>query len=114
MSARLDHIQNWAELAKEAKWSVNKMAGVCRISVRALELRFRRGMAKSPKEWVTEQRMEQAKPYLEEGFSAKETAERVGYKSTAHFSREFKKYWGFCPREVRFRAPTAGKLRISA
>src|SRR4051812_15197355 len=99
MSTRLNHIKDWLTIAREAKWSVKRMAEIGRTSVRALELHFRETTGKTPKGWLIEQRMRLAQKFLRDGFLVKETADKLDYKHAQHFSRDFKKHWGFRPTQ---------------
>jgi AraC-like DNA-binding protein len=96
---KLNNINNWPELARQANWSVGKMAKLCGVSVRVLERHFHQTQAKSPKAWLTEQRQKQALELLDGRIPVKEAAARLGYQHAHHFSREFKAYWGYCPAE---------------
>ncbi|MGO8766645.1 MAG: helix-turn-helix domain-containing protein, partial [Limisphaerales bacterium] len=50
--------------------------------------------------WLLEQRQREAGKLLRKNNkSIKEVAAHLGYKHAHHFSREFKKYWGICPKE---------------
>jgi AraC family transcriptional regulator, transcriptional activator for feuABC-ybbA operon len=100
MNSKLNHNPNWLDLAKQANWSVAKMAALCNVSTRAIELHFLKTTDKSPKAWLIEQRQRQAVELLRGGSSVKETAAQLGYGYAHHFSREFKKYWGHCPTQV--------------
>jgi AraC-like DNA-binding protein len=110
MNTRLKHIQNWLQLAKEANWSSLMMAKKCNISVRTLERYFVRELAKSPKEWLSEQRQREAWSLLHKGYSVKEAATSLGYNYPNQFSRDFKRHWGFTPCEIRQAGPI-GKSR---
>ncbi|MFC4301839.1 response regulator [Cohnella boryungensis] len=51
-------------------------------------------------DYITQKRMEQARALLAEGaFKLADIAERVGYNDPAYFSRAFKKYYGYSPRD---------------
>ena len=97
MNSRLNHVQDWLSLAKQVNWSVSRLAKQCGVSVRALERHFLRSMKKSPKAWLREQRQKLATELLRDGCSVKETAAALGYKHPTHFSREFRKRWGYTP-----------------
>jgi transcriptional regulator GlxA family with amidase domain len=97
MNTRLNHIQNWPELAQAANWSASALAKKCDVSVRTLERYFRKELSKTPKAWLSERRQGQAIELLRDGFSVKETAARLGYKQAGNFSRKFAKHWGVCP-----------------
>jgi AraC-like DNA-binding protein len=98
MNTKLNHNPDWPKLAKQANWSVTKLASFCKVSPRTLERHFRRSTGKSPKEWLAEQRQRQALELLRDGSSVKETASLLGYSHAHHFSREFKERWGYSPR----------------
>lgn len=97
MNTKLNHIQNWPELARQAKWSVSAMARLCRVSVRTLERYFLKQMGKRPKAWLAEQRQKLASELLRDGSTIKEAANSIGYQHASTFSREYKKHWGNCP-----------------
>lgn len=101
LHTKLNHVQNWLELARQSKWSVSGLAETCGLSMRTLELYFLKKYHKTPKSWLVEERQTQGLKLLSEGFTVKETAGRLGYKHTHHFSRDFKKRWGHCPTAVR-------------
>jgi transcriptional regulator GlxA family with amidase domain len=100
MNARLANIQEWAELARQARWSVVKLAELCGVSERTLRRYFQENRRQGPKAWLAAQRHMQAIELLRDGSSVKETALEVGYQNPETFSREFKKHWGQCPFEM--------------
>jgi AraC-like DNA-binding protein len=99
MNTRLRCIQNWSELAKQAKWCATTLAKNCGVSLRTLERSFLKEMGKSPKAWLLEQRQQQADKFLRGGSSVKETAECLNYKHPSHLTNAFKKQWGYCPTD---------------
>jgi transcriptional regulator GlxA family with amidase domain len=105
MNTKLNHVQDWPELAQKANWSGGQLAELCAVSPRTLERHFRRYFAKTPKGWLLEHRHKQAKKFLKNGFSVKETAAILGYKKANHFSQAFKKHFGICPTELALRKP---------
>ncbi|HWY29504.1 MAG TPA: helix-turn-helix transcriptional regulator [Candidatus Acidoferrum sp.] len=92
MNTKLNCVENWPELAKQANWTVGKLAKQCKVSPRTLERFFLKNMVKSPKTWLLEQRQQQAGNLLHNGYSVKELASILGYKYPSHFSLEFKRY----------------------
>jgi AraC-like DNA-binding protein len=113
MNSKLNHIENWSELGKQAIWSVGKLAKFCCVSSRTLERFFLKNMSKSPKKWLLEQRQRQAGDLLREnGKSIKEIAAQLGYKHTHHFSLEFKRYWGVCPMQFAQNRSNGRKCRV--
>jgi len=97
MNGKLDEVQNWSELAKEAKWSVVILAKYCGVSARTLERYFLKSIGITPKTWLNEERQVTAIKLRYAGNSVKETAYYLGYRQTSTFSREFTKFWGFPP-----------------
>jgi AraC-like DNA-binding protein len=57
-------------------------------------------MASSPLQYLKSVRLHKARMLsLNDGLGAALAADRVGYESASQFSREFKRFWGDCPRE---------------
>ena len=97
MNTKLNHIQNWPELARQAKWSASALAKQCGITVRTLHRHFLKQMGKNTKTWLAEQRQHSANELLCDGSSIKETASCLGYKQPNNFSRHYKSQTGTCP-----------------
>jgi AraC-like DNA-binding protein len=97
MNNRLQNIQNWPELARQANWCAGTLAKQHGVSLRTLERYFLKEMGKSPKAWLVEQRQQQASKLLQDGSSVKETAQCLNYKHPNHLTNAFKKHWGYCP-----------------
>ena len=112
LNDRLKHMQNLPDLATEGNWSVAELARFCNVGVRTLETYFVKAMGKTPKAWLQERRQKKAAGLLQDGWLVKEVAIQLGYKHSTHFSREFKKYWGYSPTQVCSQAPSRYKLRI--
>ena len=105
MNTKLNHIQDWPELARQANWSVSKLAALCEVSERTLRRYCQRNMNHSPKTWLAEQRQKQAIELLRDGSSVKETSAQLGYRHAETFSRGFKKQCGKCPFEIALYRP---------
>jgi hypothetical protein len=97
VNSKLNHIQNWPELALQANWSAAKLAKLCGISARTLHRHFLKHLAKSPKVWLAEQRQLHAFTLLRAGSSIKEIAASLNYKQQTNFTRHFKNQHGVCP-----------------
>ena len=97
MNTRLNHIQNWLELAQQANWSAAVLAKKCGVSVRTLHRHFLKQMGKNTKSWLAEQRQCHALELLRDGSSIKETSSCLGYKQPSNFTRKYKHHWGICP-----------------
>jgi transcriptional regulator GlxA family with amidase domain len=114
MNTRLKNLeeQEWLKLAQQAEWSVTKLAKLCKVSLRGLELHFLKKMRSTPKNWLVGQRQKQALELLRDGSMVKEAAAQLAYKHANHFSREFKKHWGYCPTQNAPIGAQARKLRV--
>jgi AraC-like DNA-binding protein len=114
MNTRLKHLeeQEWLKLAQQAGWSVCKLAKLCNVSMRGLELHFHRQMGMPPKTWLMEQRQQCAVEFLRDGSLVKEVAAQLAYKHPNHFSREFSKRWGHSPTQNGSTGLECRKLRV--
>jgi AraC-like DNA-binding protein len=99
MNTRLNKIQNWPELARQAGYSPIKLAKNCGVSLRTLQRFAIQKTGKSPKLWLAERRQLDAVEELKKCSCLKEAASNLGYKHTHHFSRDFKAHWGYCPAQ---------------
>ena len=97
MSSRLNHIQNWPEIAKETGWTASALAKKCGVSVRTLERHFLAHLGQTPKAWLLGQRQRLAFELLTDGSTVKEAAHRLQYKHASHLTNGFKKHWGHPP-----------------
>jgi AraC-like DNA-binding protein len=82
--------------------SVASLAGACNLSVSALERRFRKHLEKSPRQYINEVRLDNARRLLLEtnkaiGMIALET----GFADHSHFTRAFTRRFGVSPRSAR-------------
>ena len=57
MNSKLNYIENWPELAQEAKWCAATLAKKCGVSERTLERHFLKHFGESPRIWLTKQRL---------------------------------------------------------
>jgi AraC-like DNA-binding protein len=101
MNTKLKRIQNWPGLAKEAGWSVTRLAKLCAVSSATLRRHFLLITTKSSRQWLAEERQRQALALLQDGCSIKEIANYLDYKQQTNFTRKFKEHWGVCPTVAR-------------
>jgi AraC-like DNA-binding protein len=101
MSARLNRIKDWRELARQAKWSASTLARLCGVSDDTLRRHFRKYMQQTIRNWLNEEKHREAKELLQDGFSVKEAALYVGYKQQTNFTRKFKSLSGICPSQCQ-------------
>jgi AraC-like DNA-binding protein len=97
MNSRLRYIENWEELAKQANWSVTRLAQLSGVSRKTLLKYFVAEKGIHPKEWLINERQAISLQLLRNGYSVKEVATAVGYKNPSSFSREFKNQRGVYP-----------------
>ena len=84
--------------------SVEALASACNMSVSALERRFRKHLGKTPRQYIVEVRLDNARQLLLEtekpiGTIALET----GFADHSHFTRAFNRHFGESPRQARNR-----------
>lgn len=109
MNTKLNYIQDWLPLAKQAKWSVARLAKLNGITERTLRRHFIKRTGKTPKDWLAEQRQKLAISLLLNGTSVKETASAICYQHAQSFSRAFKRRSGRCPLNLPS-IPRKGKI----
>lgn len=82
--------------------NVEMLSGLFNISTATLFRLFRKYMQSSPIEQVIEFRMQRAKSLLlEQQYSIKDIAQRVGYHNASFFTAEFKRLFAATPRAFR-------------
>ena len=93
------------ELIHEAParaWSIDALASGVGMSRSAFAGRFKSLVGETPMQYLTRWRMHRAAHYLRsEGLAVPQTAARVGYESSATFSKAFKRYIGASPATYR-------------
>ena len=87
----------WEALAGAARYDAKELAKLCGLSVRQLERNFRRRFARSPQDWLNEQRIAAARRLLLSGQLVKVVAFELGFKQPSHFCRHFKEYCRLTP-----------------
>lgn len=114
MNARLVKIQDWTKLARQAEWSVTKMAENCGVSKSTMQRHFHQHLDKTFRDWLAEQRLKLAIELRRDGSSIKEIAVRLGYRHPQNFAREFKKHWGKCPAKLLDQpSKTTSKIKMT-
>ena len=99
--SRLNAIENWNELAREADYHAARLAGLCGVSLRQLQRYFIAEMGTQPQDWLNGLRMRKAVVLIARGSSVKEAAFQLGYKQVSYFSRVFKQTHGLAPALMR-------------
>ncbi|QPB83321.1 helix-turn-helix domain-containing protein [Pseudoalteromonas rubra] len=81
---------------------LTEIAEASHLSVSALERRFKKHLNITPKQFLTQVRLEQARKLLiETNDSISEIAFSVGFTDHSYFSRQFQLYFSEQPREVK-------------
>lgn len=77
------------------------MAHHVSMSLSAFHLHFKQVTQQSPLQYIKNIRLHKAKQLIEFGqFNLIEVAQSVGYVSASQFSREYKKLFGFSPKDT--------------
>ena len=91
MSARRLSTEELAALARQFYYCRNAVAAHLGMTERNLTRLFQRQFQCAPKVWLRGRRMAEAARLLAEGWSAKETANALGFHHASSFTREFKR-----------------------
>jgi AraC family transcriptional activator FtrA len=87
-----------------ASWTLARMAGECRMSLRTFVRRFIEATGSPPGEWLAAERVEEAKRLLgADRLGVDEVATAVGMGSPDTLRHHFRKRVGISPREYRAR-----------
>ena len=82
--------------------SIDELADEAGMSLSVYHRAFKAVTGASPHQYLKTTRLHRAKAMiLSSEYSVAEAADRVGYASAAHFSREFKKHFGVPPKDAR-------------
>ena len=99
MNPQLEQISDWPARARQAKWSVSKLAALCGVSVRGLQRHFLETRAQTPKAWLFELRQNLGYQLLCDGLAIKVASAELAYPRPEHFSRDFKIRWHCSPTQ---------------
>ena len=97
----LKQIADWDRRAARANWSVQKLAKQCGVSPRTLQRFFKGKFGVLPKDWLVRLRMQKATEALLSDGVVKSAASSADYNNPFHFSREFRKHFGYPPSQHR-------------
>lgn len=82
--------------------SITELANIACLSVSALERRFKKYLSKTPKQFITEIRLENACRFLiDTNLPIADIAAAAGFPDQSYFSRQFSKYYGVAPSYYR-------------
>lgn len=72
------------------------------MSVSSFHTHFKRITSHTPLQYIKKIRLNKAKEFItNENFQVNETAYKVGYESISQFSKDFKTYYGYPPKEAK-------------
>lgn len=82
--------------------SLEALADISHLSISALERRFKKHLKKTPKQFINEVRLENARKLLiESNIAISLIAEETGFTDHSYFSKQFKRLFGVIPSEFR-------------
>ena len=87
---------------REERLSLVEIAREANVSPRQLERLFRRYLDSTPARWYLRMRLTRARQLLiETQMPVTWIAVACGFGSTSHFSKNYRQFFGVCPREER-------------
>ncbi|MCE3202265.1 AraC family transcriptional regulator [Paenibacillus sonchi] len=90
------------ELPYDSHYGIDDIAAELGISASHCYRVFRQVFGVSPREFLSEQMLHEAKVLLDDSsLSVSQISSLLGYRDIAHFSRQFKRWYGKSPREYR-------------
>ncbi|MEL7025502.1 MAG: helix-turn-helix domain-containing protein [Pseudomonadota bacterium] len=82
--------------------TVTEIAEAAHLSLSALERRFKKHLKKTPRQFLVEVRLEQARRLLVEStMPIAEVAFASGFSDHSYFSQQFRRFWGMLPSVFR-------------
>ena len=97
MGSRLDRITDWEDRAKRVGYHTATLARDLQTTPRHLQRYILYRFGVSPREWLRQMQMMEARQLLTSDHRVKETAQQVGFRNATHFSRAFKREHGINP-----------------
>jgi len=84
------------------QFSIEQLANVAHLSISALERRFKKYLNKTPKQFINEVRLENARRLLiESNMPISQVGDKVGFTDHSYFSKQFRLLFGELPSEFR-------------
>lgn len=96
---RLDLIEDWAKLGREARYRAEGLALVCSVSGSQLRRYFAPTYGLAPQGWLNELQNWDAMELLCEGQLVKEVAAKLCFGNESHLCHRFREYHGCTPGE---------------
>lgn len=83
-------------------FTIEELADVAYLSVSALERRFKKYLAKTPKQFINEVRLENARKLLiETNMPISQVGDETGFSDHSYFSKQFRLLFGELPSDFR-------------
>jgi AraC-like DNA-binding protein len=83
-------------------FTIDELAEVAHLSVSALERRFKKYLAKTPKQFISEVRLENARKLLvETNTPISQVGDETGFTDHSYFSKQFRLFFGELPSDFR-------------
>jgi len=79
----------------------NEIAKLASMSIASLHKNFKKATSLSPIQFIKNLRLHNAHSLLLSGYNASSAAFESGYTNSAQFSREFKRLFGYSPRDIK-------------
>ena len=77
--------------------SLDKLALNCNLSKYHFLRVFKKEMGLTPHSFIINERLNRANNLIQKGLTISEASLKVGFNDQSHFSRNFKKYFGYTP-----------------
>tara|TARA_Y100001960_G_scaffold323017_1_gene400631 strand:+ start:4898 stop:5752 length:855 start_codon:yes stop_codon:yes gene_type:complete len=101
MVAKIAQTLNYINANLERTIEITELADMNNMSVSAFHKHFKQVTGNAPLQCIKKTRLTKAKTLIElQGIKAKIVANMVGYESYSQFSREYKRMFGFSPRDT--------------
>ncbi|QTL34745.1 hybrid sensor histidine kinase/response regulator transcription factor [Pseudoalteromonas viridis] len=84
---------------QEASLSVKSLLDTACLSERQLQRKFQETVGMTPGEFIKEYRLKRAQPLLRKAIKVNDVAQRVGFSSANHFSRQYREKFGYPPSQ---------------
>lgn len=111
MESRLNRIGDWESLAWRAEYCPVALADLVGVTDRHLRRFFTENFESTPRKYLDDLRLRQAREVLSRGVCVRCAALTFGYRQASHFSRAFKEAFGVAPSAIS-RRPAEKSPRV--
>ena len=86
----------------QKNFTIEELAEIAHLSVSALERRFKKYLTKTPKQFINEVRLENARKLLvESNIAISQVGDQTGFTDHSYFSKQFRLFFGELPSDFR-------------